>query len=57
MNKENLIVLARELFIDAVGLSGLGSIVYGVYQMHEPCAYLVGGAGLICWAIKASKTK
>jgi hypothetical protein len=38
------------LMRDAVGVSGAGMIVYGVWQMHQPSAWIVGGIFLVATA-------
>lgn len=35
--------LAIELLIDVLAIAGAGAIVFGVYQIHEPAAWVVGG--------------
>ena len=32
---------------DVVGLVGFGLLVYGVWLIHRPSAYIVAGAGLL----------
>ncbi len=40
--------LARDL----VGTSGAGAIVYGVWQIHQPSAWIVGGVMLVGVALR-----
>ncbi|WP_416358217.1 hypothetical protein ACLNGM_10030 [Aureimonas phyllosphaerae] len=40
---------------DAIGLTGAGSIVYGVHLMHAPSAFLVGGAMMVSVAVAAAR--
>jgi len=50
-------VLLRELLVDAVGLLGLGSVCWGCYSIYEPSAYIVGGACLMIFSVKAAQVK
>lgn len=39
--------------VDAIGLSGAASFVYGAYQMYEPAAWSSGGIGglVLAWLL------
>lgn len=40
---------------DVIGISGAGSIVYGVHLMHAPSAFLVAGAMMVAVAVAAAR--
>ncbi len=40
---------------DVVGLLGLGGVFYGVYQIHQPAAFITVGAVLFLLAIFAAR--
>ncbi|MCV6612435.1 MAG: hypothetical protein OIF55_16865 [Amphritea sp.] len=40
--------------IDLVGLVGLAGIGYGAFLIYEPAAYIVTGACLVAYAVKAA---
>lgn len=31
------------LFVDVVGLGGAGALVYGIWQIYQPAAFIVAG--------------
>ena len=45
----------KQLFIDLVGLIGIGSVSYGAWLIYQPSAFIVGGVALVAWAALASK--
>lgn len=44
---------------DAAGLTGMGLVLFGIYQVYAPLTYVVGGLWLIAmvavWSLKVSK--
>ena len=42
------------LLVDAVGLAGVGLVVFGVHQVYPPAAFIVGGAALTAGALVAA---
>lgn len=40
---------------DVIGFMGFAAIVYGVWQIHQPSAYIVGGVILVILAIMATR--
>lgn len=42
---------------DAVGLVGLGLIVWGIWQIHQPTAIIAAGASLVLWSFAAATPK
>jgi hypothetical protein len=46
-----LLALAAEHMREIVGLSGLGATVYGVAQVYQPAAWIVGGIALAAGAV------
>ena len=47
----------KSALIDTVGLAGLGSLGYGCFLIYQPSAYVVVGACLLAYAIKAGTSK
>lgn len=39
---------------DLVGVAGAASIVYGIWQMHVPAAWIAGGAMAVLAALRLS---
>jgi hypothetical protein len=40
---------------DLVALAGLGSLFYGLWQVHEPLAFIVTGSILLILAVRGAK--
>jgi hypothetical protein len=49
-----LIVAAPGLLRDAVGVAGAMLLVYGLWLIYVPAAFIVGGVMLLAWAIIAT---
>ena len=47
--------MRKQLVIDAVGLAGLASAIWGVRCIYEPAAFIVAGALAVAWAYLASR--
>lgn len=47
----------RKSFFDILGLSGIISLSYGLYQIYEPSAFVVIGGLFVLAAIKGNETK
>jgi hypothetical protein len=45
----------RQTLIDVVGLAGLAAVAEGMRQIYPPAALIVIGAGLLIWAVMASR--
>jgi len=41
--------------VQAVGLAGLAAFLEGVKRIHEPSAWIVGGALVVVWAVLKSR--
>lgn len=53
MKKFNYSLLKSAAY-DLFALTGTGLIVYGVWQMHQPAAYIVGGLILLALSVFAA---
>jgi hypothetical protein len=40
---------------DMIGFGGLGMVFYGLYQVHQPAAYIVVGAALFMMALARAR--
>lgn len=47
--------VAKQVYLDLVGLTGLALCCCGAYRIYEPSAAIVGGVSLMAYAFKASK--
>lgn len=50
----NVVRVVPPLLRDLVGLAGASAIVFGVWQMHQPAAWIVGGGMLLLAALRLS---
>lgn len=46
---------AKQIYLDLIGLLGLGLLCFGTFQVYEPAAPIVGGLSIMAFAFKASK--
>lgn len=41
----------KGMMVDLLGLAGLAAICFGVWQIHRPSAYIVGGVIVLAFAL------
>jgi len=46
----------KKLFRELLSLTGFLSTTYGIYQIHEPAAFIVAG-GFLVWVSIQGRTK
>lgn len=47
--------MKKQLFLDGVGLVGLGSAAWGIWQISQPAAFIAVGITLIAYAVRANQ--
>lgn len=47
----------RGAFLDIVALAGFTSFIYGVYLIHAPSAFIVGGSLVTVAAVFAARSR
>lgn len=45
------------LFNDILGIAGFGALCYGLYLVDPSLCFIIGGALVLIYAIKASRTR
>ena len=44
----------KALAIDVTGVTGLGSLAYGIWQIYQPAAFIVVGILMLVYAVRAA---